>query len=323
MAPAATQALAALRARRVLVTGASGFIGSSLCERLLALGAEVHAVSRQGASGTGSVRAWTVDPADFAGLQAVFSEARPEIVFHLAGHVYGARELAHVRPALLGNLFSTVTVLELATASRCERVVVTGSQDEPEVDEQHDAHFVPSSPYAASKFASSAYARMFAALYRLPVSIGRILMAYGPGQRDLQKLVPYVIRSLARGETPRLGTGSRPLDWIYIDDVVTGLLLICVTAGLDGRTIDLGTGTMHTAREAVEKIVTLMGSGIVQDFGSVAARQLERARAANVDATRAALGWCPGTSFESGLQRTIDWYTERVHCEPQRAPDKD
>lgn len=300
-----------MRAKRVLVTGASGFIGSALCQRLIELGAEVHGVSRSApGSDAGSVRTWIADLGDFDAVRDVFAQARPHIVFHLAGYVYGSRGIEHVRPALRGNLIATVNVLESACASACERVIVTGSQDEPDADEPQAARFVPSSPYAAAKFAASAYARMFAALYGLPVSIGRILMAYGPGQRDLNKLIPYVILALARGDTPRLSSASRPLDWIYIDDVVTGLLLMATREDLQGRTVDLGTGTTHTARQAVEKIVELMGSSIVPAFGTIADRALEQARAANVEATRALLGWAPQTSFGSGLQRTIDWYTE-------------
>jgi nucleoside-diphosphate-sugar epimerase len=256
------------------------------------------------------LRTWIADLGDFDAVRDVFGQARPHIVFHLAGYVYGARGIEHVRPALHGNLIATVNVLECASAGACERVIVTGSQDEPDADEPQAARFVPSSPYAAAKFAASAYARTFAALYGLPVSIARIFMAYGPGQRDLDKLIPYVILALARGETPRLSSASRPLDWIYIDDVVTGLLSMAAKENLQGLTVDLGTGTTHTARQAVEKIVSLMGSSIVPAFGTIADRALEQPRAANVAATRALLEWAPQTSFGSGLQHTIDWYTE-------------
>jgi nucleoside-diphosphate-sugar epimerase len=307
---AAAHLIARLRSRRILVTGASGFIGTALCERLVGLGAEVHGVSRTATrSERGPIREWTADLGDFDAVRKVFAQAQPHIVFHLAGYVYGARGIEHVRPALQGNLIATVNVLESAHASSCERVIVTGSQDEPDADEPHAARFVPSSPYAAAKLAANAYARTFHALYGLPVSIARILMAYGPGQKDLQKLIPYVILALARGETPRLSSASRPLDWIYIADVVTGLLLMATRENLAGRTIDLGTGTTHTAREAVEKIVKLMGSPIVPAFGALDDRALEQRRAADVAATRALLGWAPATSFESGLQQTIDWYT--------------
>lgn len=321
---AAAHSIDSLRSRRILVTGASGFIGSALCERLVELGAEVHGVSRTAtAPARGPIREWTADLGDFDAVRLVFAQTRPQIVFHLAGYVYGARAIEHIRPALRGNLVATVNVLESAHASSCERVIVTGSQDEPDADEPQAARFVPSSPYAAAKFAANAYARAFHALYGLPVSIARILMAYGPGQKDLNKLIPYVILALARGETPRLSSASRPLDWIYNADVVTGLLLMATQENLAGRTIDLGTGTTHTARQAVEKIVKLMGSPIVPAFGALDDRALEQRRAADVAATRALLGWAPATSFESGLQKTIDWYTAIARGEAQRAPRKE
>ena len=301
-----------LSGETVLVTGASGFIGGNLCARLAANGADVHAVAR-----TATVelppraRHWQSDFADQAEVQRVFREVKPRFVFHLAGHVQGSRELAHVLPALRGNLLTTVHVLAAATELGCERILLTGSQDEPDPGEADATAFVPPSPYAASKLAGNAYARMFHALYATPVTIGRIFMGYGPGQRDLAKLLPYTILCLLRGEPPRVGSGARPMDWVYVDDVIDGLLRCAKAPAAVGRVVDLGTGALHTAREAVERIVHLMGSRLAPEFGAVADRKLEGARCANVQNTRALLGWAPEVTFDDGLQRTIDWYRAR------------
>jgi nucleoside-diphosphate-sugar epimerase len=153
---------------------------------------------------------------------------------------------------------------------------------------------------------------MFRALYQSPVTIARIFMTYGPGQRDLKKLIPYVILSLLRGQTPEMSSGARPLDWVYIDDVLDGLILIASSSHVDGLTIPLGTGVTYTAREAAEKIVALMGSSITPVFGVLQDRQLEKRRAADVAATEAMIGWRPTVSFDEGLRRTIAWYRERL-----------
>jgi UDP-glucose 4-epimerase len=99
---------------------------------------------------------------------------------------------------------------------------------------------VPCSPYAAAKWSVSGYARMFRALYQIPVVIAKIFMVYGSGQTDHTKLIPYVILSLLRGEAPRLSSGVRLVDWIFVDDVVDGLIGCAQTHGIDGRTVEFG-----------------------------------------------------------------------------------
>jgi nucleoside-diphosphate-sugar epimerase len=206
--------------RRVLVTGASGFIGARLCARLAALGAEVTATSRTPFASESSIAWQHCDLSDASATENLIGLARPERVFHLASHVVGTRATSAVFPTFESNLVSTVNLLTAAERSGCQRVVLTGSLEEPDPGPEWP---IPSSPYAAAKLAANAYGRMFHALFGLPVVILRVFMVYGPGQRDHAKLVPYVITSLLKGETPRLGSGLREVDWIYVDDVVDAL----------------------------------------------------------------------------------------------------
>jgi len=298
-----------LAGKKALVTGAGGFLGSHLCAALVKAGVEVHAAARRELpEPIEGVRLHRVDLVDLDAVRRVFLEVRPGFVFHMAGYVYGARSLEHIHPSLAGNLSTTVNLLTLVAELGCERIVLAGSLEEPDEDGIFAAGCVPSSPYAAAKYAGSCYARMFHALYQVPVVIGRIFMAYGPAQRDLKKLIPYTILSLAEGRAPKLGSGSRPLDWVYVDDATKAFLLLAQTPGLDGQTIEIGTGELHTAREAVEIIVGLMGNGATPEYGSVSDRKLEVARAANVAATEKALSWRAEVSLREGLARTIEWY---------------
>src|SRR5215472_201456 len=170
-----------------LVTGGAGFIGERLCDLLRASGWNVHSVSRRTAQASAH-RHWRLDLTDSAATQALLRESRPDFVFHLASHVWGAPDLAHVLPTFHSNLHTTVNLLHAIAQTRCKRFVTTGSLVEPTVRTGGD---VPSSPYAASKWASSDYVRMFHALYHLPAVIARVFMVYGPGQRDHTKLIPY------------------------------------------------------------------------------------------------------------------------------------
>jgi UDP-glucose 4-epimerase len=295
--------------RKLLITGASGFIGSHLRHRLRRGDVEVHAVSRtERYSVEDGVRWWQGELAELTVVRELLTAVKPDVIFHLASHVVGARGLDIVAPTFRNNLMSTVNLLIAASEVSCRRIVLTGSLEEPE---RGDPEAVPCSPYAAAKWASSAYARMFHALYQLPVVILRVFMVYGPAQQDLRKLIPYVILSLLRGEAPKLTSGQRPVDWIYVDDVVDGLLAAAQAPAAEGCTIDLGSGVLVSVRAVVQQIVNIVGSSVEPVFGVVPDRPLEQVRAANPTDTVAKLGWSPTIALEEGLKRTVDWYTQQ------------
>jgi UDP-glucose 4-epimerase len=293
---------------RVLVTGATGFIGSHLCRRLLTRHAEIHAVSRlrHHASGAG-IQWWQGDLAEAEWVDELVKEVKPSLVFHLAGEVTGARKAECVMPTFRGNLMSTLNLIAAANVAGCRRFVLAGSLEEPE---RGVPDAVPCSPYAAAKWASSAYARMFHALYQFPVVVARIFMVYGPGQRDLQKLIPYVITSVLRETPPKLSSGSRLVDWIYVEDVVEGLLKAGKVKGIEGLTIDLGSGNLVPIRKMVEILVTMMNSNVAPLFGALPDRPMEPIKIADVERSRTLMSWTARASLEDGLQRTVEWYRE-------------
>lgn len=291
---------------RALVTGGSGFIGSRVLERLRAAGLELHAVSRTHEPGMEQGIRWLRgDVTDGKAIGEVFGAGQPEIVFHLAGETRAARELDLVRPTFEANVVGTVNVLRAAAEAGCRRVVLCGSLEEP-----GDAN--PSSPYAASKWAAGVYGRMFERLYGLSVLNLRLFMVYGPAQRDVRKLVPYTILSLLRGNAPKVSSGSRKVDWVFVDDVAEAFVATASAPGLDGRTLDVGSGTMHSVREIVERLTELVAPQIEPEFGAVEERPFEQVRVADLEGTAASLGWRPTTSLDDGLVRTIDWYRERL-----------
>ncbi len=297
---------------RALVTGASGFIGSHLRQRLGELGAEVHAVSRQERPAeAAAAEIWMqADVADFEACRALVAEARPDFVFHLASHVAGARDAALVEPTFTANLQSTVALLSALTEPGCRRIVLAGSMEEPD---GADLAAAPSSPYAAAKWAAAGYARMFHALYGLPVARARIFMVYGPDQKDERKLVPYVCRSLLAGEAPRLTSGARAVDWIYVADVVEGLLAMATAPGLEGESLELGTGRLATVREVVETLHRIAGDGAPAPvFGELADRPLEQSPVADPGPAEQRTGWRPRVELADGLARPLAWYRERA-----------
>jgi nucleoside-diphosphate-sugar epimerase len=242
-------------------------------------------------------------------VRTLFREIRPETIYHLASHVMGAPNLEHVLPTFRANLQSSVNLLVAAAETGCKRLILTGSLSEPE---HAKGEIFPVAPYAAAKWASSGYARMFHALYGVPAVLARVFMVYGPAQKDLGKLIPYAILSLLQGRSPAISSGGRLVDWIYVDDVVEAYAALAEAPGIEGRTVEIGSGKLVSIREIVGEVALLVGAGIEPTFGALPDRPMEPVRTADVAQTREWIGWSPKTPLTNGLSRTIEWYKEHL-----------
>jgi nucleoside-diphosphate-sugar epimerase len=299
----------------VLVTGGAGFIGAHLCRRLRSEGCEVHATSRQRqpTDPLGTVW-WQADMADAAEARRVLSEARPSVVFHLAGSVGAGADVHLVLPTYHSLATSTVNLLLAAPELGCRRIVLAGSFTEPAPGTDDP---VPGSPYGAAKWVSSAYGRMFHALYGAPVAILRPFMTYGPGQNPA-KLIPTVTRALLRGEAPKLSSGRTRADWVYISDVIDGFVVAMHTPGLEGATLDLGTGTLTPVRSVVEELVAIVGTDAAPVFGALPERPAENEIAAITEPAARRLGWRAATPLKDGLRQTVEWHRRELTTEQGR-----
>lgn len=299
-----------LSGQKLLITGASGFIGSNLVEYLRPVDCEIHGVSRTPRdSSPGIARWWQADTSEMDDVRRVFDELRPDVVFDLASHVTGGRDLALVQETLRYNLLGTVNILLAATESGARRVVLAGSMEEPDPREGAP---VPAFPYAAAKWAASAYARMCHSLYDTPAVITRMAMVYGPFQRDLRKLVPQVIVSLLRGEPPKLSSGARAADWTLAEDCAEGLALAAVVPDAIGQTVDLGTGLLTSVRDVALELAAIVGSGVEPAFGALPDRPREQEHFADIAGADRILGWRPRTSLRAGLERTVEWFRQEM-----------
>ena len=298
----------------VLLTGASGFVGRHVLNRLLGRGLRVHTTTRRDAHAAElpeKERAvWhQVDLADADAVGRLVAETRPDVVLHLASHVAGSRDVSLVRPTFEGNAASTVHLLTALQESRdrggtFRRFVQVGSLEEPEPGDAAP----PSSPYAAAKAAATQYGRMFHQLYDFPIAFARVFMVYGPGVQDEKKLVPYTFRQLLAGEAPSFGSGARPVDWVYVEDVAEGLVRMGLAEKLDGERVDLGSGELHTVRHVVEEMFSVVAPDTPPSFGGRADRKDEQVRRADIAETERLLGWRPTVTLSEGLLRTLDWF---------------
>jgi nucleoside-diphosphate-sugar epimerase len=289
--------------QKALITGASGFIGLHLCRALLGSGYEVHALSRSEPKIADMRLHWhQIDLTDSEATRRTFAEIRADWVWHLCSYAQGERELELVLPTLRGELETAVNVLTSVTESGCRRLILAGSLEES------DPGDVPSSPYAAAKAATRTYARMFHQLYELPVVMTRIFMTYGPGQ-SAKKLIAHSIDCMLQGRPLKIASPRRKVDWIYVEDVVQGLLAVAAAPGLEGKSVDLGSGKMVAICDVVRRIQSLINPRSTVEFACAPKRKLEQVRCADSVTTYGLTGWRPAISLDTGLARTVDSYT--------------
>lgn len=292
--------------KRVLVTGATGFIGSHLCDALSELGAKVYCLSRRASSET-VTNGCTPVPADLTNLSAVTSvltTVQPHIVYHLGALVNTQRALELVVPTIQANLIGVVNTLLASRQVNCDRIIMVGSIEELTATEDS----AQTSPYAVSKAAAHLYAKMLKHLCGLPITWARLFVTYGPGQMS-NKLIPYAISCIVEQREPSLLTERRLCDFVYIDDVVRGLLAAGIRQNIDGVTLDLGTGILHSIQSVVNTITE-----IINVTPSTPKDSCLEATVKSVDLkdTHKLLNWAPQWSLGDGLIATVAWYRKAM-----------
>jgi len=316
---------------RVLVTGATGFIGSHLAERLVAEGAEVtlavepRASKANIASILDRVRVHEVDLRDGQTVRQLVRECQPSRIYHLAA--VGVTEPGiDPRLAVQVNVMGTLNLLEALSGTDCDCFVNTGTCYEyghhtppppapPKVGGpggQHEDQMVdPINAYAASKSAAWLFCNMYHRTRDYPIVTVRPFTVYGPRQSE-RALIPQLILSALRGEDFAMTGGEQTRDFTYVDDVVEGYIRASLAERAIGQTINLGTGEEHPIKEVVLKVLELMGRPVKPLIGALPYRPREVWRLySDSSKARELLGWQPQVSMEDGLTKTIAWYTEQ------------
>lgn len=252
---------------------------------------------------------WHVDLADDVRTGRVVRNTRPDVVIHLASQAGGQRDLEAVGPMVRDNVLTSINVMSaVARHAPRARIVAAGSIEEPRsVELGRGAH----SPYSASKAASTIYATLYRDLWHLDIVVLRVATVYGPGDHHADRLIPHVVTSLLGGAAPRLGSGHRALDWVYIDDVVEAFLAAGAAESAGGEIVDIGSGRALTICETVERVIAEIGTTVRPRFGARPDRAQERDHIADPAPARAFLGWTATTHLADGLRETVDWFQRR------------
>jgi CDP-glucose 4,6-dehydratase len=318
----------------VLVTGAQGFIGSWLVERLLDEGARVVAPRRPATPGSRFVREGLeercelaqLDLGDLASTCRVLAEDGVGVVFHLAAQTLAGEASRSPLATFEANVRATYVLLEAcrltgAVNGSPPRVVIASSYHaygeyggRPYLEE---LPLRPGGPYEVSKACADLIGRSYAATCGLPVAVTRLANVYGGGDLNFSRLVPDAARALASGERPVIRSDGTPeRDYLYVEDAVEAYLAVAGSLRrpeLAGRAWNAGSGAPVAVGEVVRRLVSASGLALEPDvLGEPDPRAEIDRQELDSSAIREELGWEPSWDLDRGLATTWGWYERRL-----------
>ena len=326
---------------RTLVTGAAGFIGSTLVDRLLAEGHKVVGVDNLSSGVATNLeqahRCNRVYPGRFTFLRAdiqapelagIVAGANPDAVFHLAAQVDLRASVSDPQFDARSNVLGTINVLEASRRVGVQRVVYAasggsryGAPTRLPVDET--AQLDPLSPYAAAKVAGEMYVRAYAGMYGLaPICLG-LANVYGPRQNPLGEAGVIAIfgsRMISGRPVTVYGDGTAARDYVYVDDVVDAFVRAGEAPLTTVGTYNIGTGQQTTVAEVHRLIAAVLDGSSMPCYAAARTGELH---AIALDATKAhkELGWKPAVDLVEGVHRTVQWLRASLEPEPAMAID--
>jgi len=314
--------------KRILITGAGGFIGSHLAEKLVGLGASVTAFIRYNSRGSrgslelipaevfSEIRVKMGDLKDPYAIQKLVT--KQEIVFHLAALIGIPYSYAHPIDYIQTNILGTSYLLSACTEENIEKFVHTstsevyGTARYVPIDEGHPLQ--GQSPYSASKIAADKIAESFFRSFQLPVAIIRPFNTYGPRQ-PARAVVPTIVTQALKYNKVKLGSLTPKRDLTYVDDTVEGFIKVAESPDSVGEVINIGSSTEISIRALAQKIFNLIGKQPEIAMEKKRTRpELSEVERLMADTRKAKnlLNWSPRISLDEGLEKTIGWIQENL-----------
>ncbi len=315
-----------LKDKSVLVTGAEGFIGSHLVEKLLSLGANVTAMVKNNfkedvgflssipMNEENKINICMADLNDYDAVKEITKNK--DVIFHLGAEISIPYSYKHPRTFVNTNINGTLNVLMAAKEHLVKRIVIMstsevyGTPDNVPIKETHTLK--GQSPYSATKIAAEKLAESFHLSYGLPIVIVRPFNTYGPRQSS-RAIIPTLITQALFKDKILVGNTKPTRDFNFVEDIAEGLVKVCEKDELIGEVINIGTGKEISIGELAEKIIKLTGSRAAIETENLRLRpeksEIMRLCADN-SKMRDKTGWTPKTDFETGLKKTIDWIKE-------------
>ncbi len=305
---------------RYLVTGGSGFIGSSMVDELLRRGEEVVVLDNLATGrevNLAAVRDRIVfhkfDVRNLDQIRPVFEKT--DYVIHLAALPSVPRSVADPLTSNAVNLDGTLNVLVAARDAKVKRLVFAASSsaygDNPVLPRAESHTPRPLSPYALTKLAGEYYCQMFTTLYGLEAVALRYFNIFGPRQdpdSPYTGVLSIFISSYLRNQTPTIfGDGEQSRDFTFVENAVDATLRACTAPQAAGKVINVGTGERHTLNKIIARLNTIFSREVTPKYGPVREGDVRESHA-DITLARQFLGYEPRVRFEEGLKRTVEWY---------------
>ena len=302
----------------VLVTGADGFVASHLCEYLQKNEANVTALLKRNSGGIfknlnqvkKQVKIKWGDTQDPSLMMEV--SKNQDIIYHLSAQSHVGHSIYNPYETVVNDVISTLNVLESARKNNVKRIIHAGSSEiygTPKyvpIDEKHPLQ--PRSPYAAAKASSENLLESYYHTYGLPIVKSRFFNIYGPRQGLDQVIPKFILQSLNNKNITIYGDGTQTRDYTYVDDAVIAYGLLGIKKGLEGKTINFGTGKEITIKELANLIIKLTKSKSKLHF-SHKLRTGETPRLlSDSKLAEKTLGWKSKTDISLGLEKTIEYF---------------
>lgn len=306
-----------MNGQRVLVTGATGFIGSHLVKRLLESGADVIILIRHNSDlwrikdVVNDVHVIRSDVAQLDHTKLLRQVSSLDLIYHLAADGVMRKSAEDPISTMATNVMGTVNMLELGRKLDVRRFVHSGSCSEYGSGTllKEDAELpTPTTAYAGSKAAAHLLVRAFACCYDVPVVSLRPFNVYGPFEAP-SRLMPHTIIRALNGLDIELTGGQQKRDFVFISDLVEAFLLASLGDSEAGTVFNVCTGIETSVRAAVSKIISLTNSTSSPKFGELKYHGIENADiSGDPSKIGSVFGWKASHSFEEGLLKTITWF---------------
>ncbi len=308
--------------KKVLVTGANGFIGSHLIRKLIEEHYEVGILKR-GKSDLRRIEdvlkkliVFEADLQDTKEVFDAFNDFKPEAVCHLATYYAVDHQPHEVSEIIKTNVLGTINLLEASRAIQTKAFINTSTlfvykESKQKLKETNDLE--PFNLYALSKCSAEEACSFYAQKYGLNIMTFRLFPPYGPEDHK-RRLIPYVIQSFLDEKAPKMTLGTQEWDFVYVGDIVNAYMkALSLSPILNGHEIfNIGTGQVVTIRKVVERIKEILDSKLNPLWGAISSRKNEVGFAcADISKTKKVLGWEPEVKIlENGLNLTITWFKE-------------
>lgn len=294
---------------KILVTGATGFVGKKLIQRLKKGKSEVIATSEHGLKNEEVIG---LDLRDLQDVQLFIKKVQPDIIFHIGAYVDLSRSYEASKKCIDNNIISTLNLLESLRLRKPQRLFFISTEEvygNGPIPYKEEQVLCPPSGYAISKVAGEYYSKIYASELDFELMILRIGTMYGPNDRT-HRLIPTIISKAVNGDDILLNSGEKARDYVYIDDVVDAFMKGFEQSVSERiSTINIGGGTAYKLIDAVNFIVHELKSSSKVIVGAIPDR-IGESNIWKMDLEKANkhLSWEPKTDLYEGLKKTIAFY---------------